>query len=96
MCCLTSLVGLFSWSEGAFVSRDTTWVALENALITLPGKYPDRPRTLTGQVLQLLLLIFGTFVFGAIVGKVASVFVTRALAQEEWVKRFQNHIILCN
>jgi|GEM_PF-1738729 len=93
---LASVITLLLWSEGAWVSGKKTWTVLENALITLMGEYPDKPHTFTGQILQLLLLVFGTFAFGAIVGKVASVFVTQALAQEKWVKAFRDHIIICN
>jgi voltage-gated potassium channel len=47
-------------------------------------------------VVQLLLLIFGTFSFGAIVGKISSIFVTRALTQKIAMTSFRDHIILCN
>ncbi|WAL60718.1 potassium channel family protein [Thermocoleostomius sinensis] len=96
---LSLLVGLILsllWSEGALTSSEGAWDVLENALITLMGEYPDKPKTIAGQVLQLLLLIFGTFAFGAIVGKISSVFVTRALRQEKAVKQFNDHIIICN
>jgi voltage-gated potassium channel len=90
------LIILLLWSEGAFTSSAATWEVIENAIITLMGEYPDKPQTTAGQVLQLLLLVFGTFVFGAIVGKISSFFVTRALSQEKAVKHFNDHIIVCN
>jgi voltage-gated potassium channel len=93
---LTGLIGLLMWSEGAFVSREATWDSLENALISLMGEYPDKPKTTSGRVAQLLLLVFGTFTFGAIVGKVSSVFVTHALVKEKALKQFSDHIIICN
>jgi voltage-gated potassium channel len=91
---LVSLVSLLVWSEGTGAS--TFWEVLENAIITLMGEYPDKPHTITGRILQLLLLVFGTFAFGAIVGKISSVFVTHALQQEKFVKAFNDHIIICN
>lgn len=93
---LVGLITLLLWSEGALASREAAWEVLENAIITLMGEYPDKPHTITGRVLQLLLLVFGTFAFGAIVGKISSFFVTRALWQEKAVKHFNDHIIICN
>lgn len=90
------VIVLLLWSEGALTSKTATWNVLENALITLMGEYADKPRTITGRVLQLCLLLFGTVVFGAIVGKVSSFFVTRALEQETMMKQYQDHIIICN
>ncbi|MEP0930515.1 MULTISPECIES: NAD-binding protein [Cyanophyceae] len=69
---------------------------LENIVITLMGEYPDKPRSPIGRVLQLLLLISGAFIFGAISGKISSIFVTRALRSETSVSVFQDHIIICN
>ncbi|AFY62047.1 TrkA family potassium uptake protein [Synechococcus sp. PCC 6312] len=92
---LVGLVGLLLWTEGA-TSQDQAWELLENVIITLLGEYPDRPKTLTGQVLQLLLFIFGTFVFGAVIGRVSSFFVMRSLQRKTIMKQFQDHIIICN
>jgi voltage-gated potassium channel len=94
--CLISLITLLLWSEDALTSKKAAWDALENAIITLMGEYPDKPKTMTGRILQLLLLVFGTFAFGAIVGKISSFFVTRALLQERLMKQFNDHIIICN
>jgi voltage-gated potassium channel len=93
---LVFLIVLLLWSEGAFTSGEAVWETLENAIIVLMGEYPDKPQTITGQVLQLLLLLFGTFAFGAIVGRISSFFVTRALLQEKALKHFNDHIIICN
>lgn len=93
---LLGLITLLLWSEGTFASRDAVWDSLENAIITLMGEYPDKPKTIVGRVVQLLLLIFGTFAFGAIVGKISSFFVARALQQENAMKQFSDHIIVCN
>lgn len=90
------LGGLLLWSEGSLTSSEAAWEALENAVITLMGEYPDKPSTVAGRIVQLLLLIFGTFIFGAIVGKISSIFVTRALVQKIAMKSFRDHIILCN
>jgi hypothetical protein len=62
---LISLIGLLLWSEEALTNREVAWETLTNAIITLMGEYPDKPRSFLGQILQLLLLIFGTFVFRA-------------------------------
>ncbi len=93
---LLGVMGLLMWSEGVFTSQQGFWEVLENALITLMGEYPDKPKTPMGRVLQLFLLIFGTFLFGTIIGKISSLFVTHALAKERQMKTFYNHIIICN
>lgn len=93
---LMGLIIALLLSEGAFTSGRAAWEILEDALITLMGEYPDKPQSIPGRVIQLLLLIFGTFAFGAIVGRISSFFVTRALRQEEAVKHFSSHIIICN
>ncbi|PSR16607.1 hypothetical protein C8255_17000 [filamentous cyanobacterium CCP3] len=93
---LVGLIALLLWSEGTFASKGAAWESLENAIITLMGEYPDKPKTIVGRIVQLLLLVFSTFAFGAIVGKVSSFFVTRALQQENAVKQFNDHIIICN
>ncbi len=90
---LASVVALLLWQEGG---SSGPWEVLENIVITLMGEYPDKPRSPVGRVLQLLLLISGTFIFGAISGKISSIFVTRALLPETTVSLFSNHIILCN
>lgn len=69
---LLGLVALLLWSEGTFASREAAWESLENAIITLMGEYPDKPKTIVGRIIQLLLLVFSTFAFGAIVGKISS------------------------
>ncbi|MEN9253359.1 MAG: NAD-binding protein [Gloeomargarita sp. SZTDM-1c_bins_89] len=93
---LAGIVGVLLWSEGGFTAPAVAWDIVTNALITLLGEYPDKPRTLIGQVFQLLLLLFGTLVFGAIVGKFSSFFVTQALWQEKAMQTFCDHIIICN
>lgn len=93
---LIGVIGLLLWSEGALGPGDAFWSGLENALIALMGEYPDKPSTVIGRILQLFLLIFGTFIFGAIIGRVSSFFVTRALWEQASVKSFRNHIIVCN
>jgi voltage-gated potassium channel len=89
-------IAILLWSEKAFSSSEKTWEVLTNALITLMGEYPDKPKTFAGQISQLLLLILGTFAFGAIVGSISSFFVTRAIALEKVMKQFNDHIIICN
>ncbi|MEN9218907.1 MAG: NAD-binding protein [Gloeomargarita sp. DG_2_bins_126] len=84
------------WSEGGFSDAATAWEILANVLVTLVGEYPDQPKTILGQVFQLILLLLGTFVFGAIVGKFSSFFVTQALLQEKNMQVFRDHIIVCN
>jgi voltage-gated potassium channel len=93
---LAVIVSLLLWSEGVLSPDRDVWDVLENSIITLMGEYPDKPKTVTGRVLQLLLLVFGTCVFGAVIGKVSSWFVTRALSQEEKMKPFTDHFIVCN
>lgn len=92
---LVGLVGLLLWIEGAN-SQDQAWELLENVIITLLGEYPDRPKTLTGQVLQLLLFIFGTFAFGAVIGRISSFFVINSLERKTTMGQFRDHLIICN
>ncbi|MBT3374767.1 MAG: potassium transporter [Lentisphaerae bacterium] len=93
VCLLAGTVALLLVAERA---DRPFWETLENAVIVLMGEYPDRPASHAGRVLQLLLLVFGTLVFGAIIGKVSSLFVTHALRKESAVKPFSDHIIICN
>lgn len=93
---LTVPIASLLWSEGALNSRRKTWEVLQSAVITLMGEYPDRPKTFTGQLAQLFLLVFGTFAFGAIIGSVSSFFITRAIGREKVMKSFNDHIIICN
>lgn len=90
------LILLLLWLEGELTSEAVAWEAIENAIIALMGEYPDKPNTVSGRLIQLFLLVFGTFAFGAIVGKVSSFFVTRALLKEEKMTNFEDHIIICN
>ncbi|MBT4816054.1 MAG: potassium transporter, partial [Lentisphaerae bacterium] len=91
VCLLAGTVALLLVAERA---DRPFWETLENAVIVLMGEYPDRPASHAGRVLQLLLLVFGTLVFGAIIGKVSSLFVTHALRKESAVKPFSDHIII--
>jgi len=93
---LLTIIGLLIWNEVVIVSERSPWEVLEDAIITLMGEYPDKPTTVLARILQLLLLVFGTLVFGTVVGKVSSIFVTSALAQEKCMKEFKNHVIICN
>jgi voltage-gated potassium channel len=93
---LASLILSLLWSEGAFHTGRPAWEVLEDAIITLMGEYPDKPITVAGRLIQLLLLVFGTLAFGAVVGRISSFFVTRALHQEEAVKQYSGHIMVCN
>ncbi len=91
-----AVVVMLLWSEGGFADPATAWEIFTNVLITLVGEYPDKPKTILGQIFQLLLLLFGTFTFGALVGKFSSFFVTQALLKEKKMQIFNNHIIVCN
>jgi len=93
---LLGIIGLLILYEVFLIPEQSLWDVLENVLITLMGEYPEKPRSVIGRVLQLLLLIFGTFIFGTFVGKISSFFITSALAKEKKMKQFKNHIIICN
>ncbi|MBE9113686.1 NAD-binding protein [Nodosilinea sp. LEGE 07298] len=93
---LAGVVGLLVWQEGRGADGTAPEEVLENIVITLMGEYPDKPKSPVGRVLQLLLLVSGTFIFGAISGRISALFVTRALRSETHVSVFQNHIIICN
>lgn len=93
---LVIILGLYLWSEGDTPPGQHFWEGLENAIIALMGEYPDRPTTPAGRILQLLLLVFGTFILGAISGRISAIFVTRALRDETTMPTFKHHILLCN
>lgn len=93
---LIALITLLLLSEGGLTSREALWEVLENSLIALLGEYPDEPKTITGRVIQLFLLIVGTLGFGAVIGTSSSFFITRALLQEKPMTDFQDHIMICN
>lgn len=93
---LIALITLLLWSEGGLTSKAALWEVLENSLIALLGEYPDEPRTITGRVIQLFLLIVGTLGFGAVIGTSSSFFITRALLEEKPMTDFQDHIMICN
>jgi voltage-gated potassium channel len=90
------------WSEGGLADPTTAWeiftnllitLGFTNILITLVREYPDKTRTILGQVFELLLLLSGTFIFGALIGKFSSLFVTQALLEEKKMRIFNNHLI---
>jgi voltage-gated potassium channel len=89
-------VGLYLGSEGVLQQPSFFWEALENALIALMGEYPERPHTVFGRILQLVLLILGTGLFGAWIGAISSLFVTHALTHSSKMKPLHDHIIVCN
>lgn len=93
---LLGAVLLLAWSEGSTESAEEFWDVLENVVITLMGEYPDKPKTLLGRIIQLFLLVFGTLLFGTIIGKISSLFVTHALWNQQKMKKFKKHIIICN
>jgi voltage-gated potassium channel len=93
---LACLIGLLYWAERSLAPEMGFWGVLENAIIVLMGEYPDKPSSALGRVAQLVLLVFGTLMFGAIVGKISSFFVTHALWKEKAMKSFKDHLIICN
>jgi voltage-gated potassium channel len=93
---LLSLIFMKYWFEIGSNPNAGLWDALENSFVVLTGEYPSRPSSLGGRIVQLILLIFGTLIFGAIVGKISSFFVTKALNKEKFVGNFNDHIIICN
>lgn len=72
------IVGLYI-SESRHNSGFTIVDALENSLIVLVGEYPDKPASIAERIFMLALLLFGILAFGAIIGKISSIFVTRSL-----------------
>lgn len=79
------------------VSPEVTYFdELENSVIVVMGEYPDKPRSITARILHLILLAFGVLLFGTVVAKISSVFVTHALNTRRKMKKFKDHIIVCN
>ena len=93
---VAALILLLAFAEGAFSGDGSLWGVLEGAIITLMGEYPDPATTSSGRLVQLLLLASGTLVLGTIVGKISSLFVTHALQRDVSMKKFSDHIIICN
>jgi voltage-gated potassium channel len=93
---LVCLVALLYWAEQTLAPDVGFWSVLENTIIVLMGEYPDKPSSVLGRIAQLALLVFGTLMFGAVVGKMSSFFVTHALWKEKAMKSFKDHIVICN
>jgi voltage-gated potassium channel len=69
---------------------------LENAVIVIMGEYPDKPRSAVARIFQLFLLILGALLFGTVIGKISSLFVAHTLKKRRKMKKYHNHIIICN
>ena len=69
---------------------------IEDSIIVLMGEYPEKPKTMPAQIFRIFLLGIGVVLFGAVVGKISSIFVTNALTVKNKMKKFKNHIIICN
>ena len=69
---------------------------LESSVIVVMGEYPEKPRSVSVRIFQLVLLAFGVLLFGTVVGKISAIFVTHALKKGLKMKKFQDHIIICN
>lgn len=68
---------------------------IESTIVILMGEYPGKAISLTSRILQLILLVFGTVAFGAIVGKMSSLFVLKA-SKVKNKSNLKNHYIICN
>lgn len=79
------------------VTPDQTYFdELEDCVIVVMGEYPDKPRSVSARIFQLVLLAFGVLLFGTVVGKISSIFVAHALIKGRKMKKFNDHIIVCN
>lgn len=72
------------------------FTAIETAVIALFGEYPEKPLTLSGRIAMLLILLFGLFFAGVLVGKISSLFVAAKLKGGITMLPKKNHIIICN
>ena len=92
------VVGIFfAYQQEKVVSPDITFIdVIENTIIAMLGEYPDKPHSFIARVLQLMWFAFSVVIFGLVVGKISSLFVTYSLNQRDKMKDFQNHIVICN
>ena len=82
--------------EKALSPELTYFEELENSMIVVMGEYPDKPRSVSARIFQLVLLGFGVLLLGTVVGKISSIFVTHALKTGRKMKKYNDHIIICN
>lgn len=87
----------FAYQQEKTVSPDITFIdVVENTIIAMLGEYPDKPHSLIARGLQLLWFAFSVVIFGLVVGKISSLFITYSLKQRDKMKSFENHIVICN
>jgi len=88
---------LTAYFQEKSVSPDITLAEVaENTIITMLGEYPDKPHSLIARSLQLLWFAFSVLIFGLVVGKISSIFITYSLEQRNKMKIFKDHIVVCN
>ena len=92
------VVGIFfAYQQEKAVSPDITFIdVIENTIIAMLGEYPDKPHSFIARALQLMWFAFSVVIFGLVVGKISSLFVTYSLKQREKMEDFKNHIVICN
>jgi voltage-gated potassium channel len=73
----------------------TYFDAVRMVLVFFMGEYGDTPATPLGQVMSLVLFIFGILVGVTIIGKIASLFVDLKL-ENKMPRDLEDHIVMCN
>ncbi|MFC1582522.1 potassium channel family protein [Planctomycetota bacterium] len=73
----------------------TYFDAVRMVLVFFMGEYGDTPATPLGQVMSLVLFIFGILAGVTIIGKIASLFVDLKL-EKKMPRDLDNHIVMCN
>jgi voltage-gated potassium channel len=64
-------------------------------LVFFTGEYGSEPQSGTGKVIAILLLLFGTVAVAAIIGRLASDFITHH-KERRMPGNLEHHIVLCN
>jgi voltage-gated potassium channel len=82
--------------EKAVTPNITIIDILENTIVAMLGEYPDKPHSLTARGLQLVWFVCSVVIFGGVVGKISSIFVTYSLKQGNRMKESKSHIVICN
>jgi voltage-gated potassium channel len=88
---------LVAYTQEKAVTPNITIIdILENTIVAMLGEYPDKPHSLIARGLQLVWFVFSVVIFGVVVGKISSIFVTYSLKQGNRMKEFKSHIVICN
>jgi hypothetical protein len=89
--CIILAAGIWiTYCQEKAVTPDITLIdILENTIVAMLGEYPDKPHSFIARALQLLWFIFSVVIFGLVVGKISSVFVTYSDTVKSKMKTYE-------